>query len=75
MANRAAITIRVYASRGGSKVQYTTSGRYISFQTAGYQRTLQAQPIQPTASLSVFWLAILNTIVADITANPAPSTS
>lgn len=70
MANNSAITIRVYASRGGSKIQYTSKGRYISFATNGYNRQLQGQPIQPTASLSVFWLAILNTIIADITANP-----
>lgn len=73
MANNSAITIRIYSSRGGSKIQYTSKGRYVSFPTNGYNRQLLSQPIQPTASLSTYWLAVLNTIIADITANPAPN--
>jgi hypothetical protein len=72
MASRAVITIRVTSARGGSTVQYTTKGKYISFLTNGYQRLLRSQPIQSTASLEGFWVPILNTVVADITAHPTP---
>lgn len=70
MASNPAITVRVYPSRGGCKVQYGSKGRYISFQTAGYQRQLLKQPIQPTSSLQAFWLSVLQLVVADITAHP-----
>lgn len=69
MASKAEIVIRVYASRGGSTIQYTSKGRYISFTTNGYNKTLNNQPIQPTASLKVFWEAILAAVQADVTAN------
>jgi hypothetical protein len=72
MASQAKITIRVTASRGASTVSVSSNGRYVSLNTAGYQRQLLAQPIQPTASLSAFWLAVLASVVADLTANPAP---
>lgn len=72
MASNPKITIRVYSARGSSKMQYTTTGRYVSFTTAGYQRTLPLLPLQPTASLTVFWQSVLNTILADLTANPNP---
>ncbi|HEX8838223.1 MAG TPA: hypothetical protein VF748_14875 [Candidatus Acidoferrum sp.] len=68
VAQKAQITIRVYASRGGSRIQYTSSGRYISFQTAGYLKDLTQQPIQPTANLKTFWAAILSAVQADIAA-------
>jgi hypothetical protein len=70
MANKAEISIRVNSSRGGSKISYTSKGRYVSFTTAGYQRELLDQPIQSTASLSAFWLGVIEAVVADITANP-----
>jgi hypothetical protein len=70
MASKAEITIRVTSSRGGSKVSYTSKGRYVSFTTAGYQRELLGQPIQSTASLAAFWLGVLAAVEADITANP-----
>lgn len=69
MASQSSITIRVSASRGGSRVQYTSKGRYVSFQTAGYQTTLPSQPIQTTSSLKAYWLGVLNQVIADITAN------
>lgn len=69
MASKSEITIRVYSSRGASKVQYTSKGRYISFQTAGYNSTLNQQPIQTTSSLKAFWLGVLAQVQADITAN------
>lgn len=70
MATKAEITIRVTSSRGKSTVSYTSKGRYVSFVTSGYQRELLGQPIQPTSGLSVFWLSVLNIVLADITANP-----
>jgi hypothetical protein len=72
MASQAKITIRVTAARGGSTVSFSSNGRYISFNTSGYQRTLMGQPIQPTSSLEAFWAAILNTVLTSITTTPAP---
>ena len=51
-------------------MSYTSKGRYVSFTTAGYQRELLSQPIQPTTGLSEFWLSVLAIVQADITANP-----
>lgn len=69
MASKSEIVIRVYPTRGGCTVQYTSKGRYISFQTAGYNRTLTLQPIQPTQSLKGFWLSVLALVQADVSAN------
>jgi hypothetical protein len=70
MANEAKIVIGVDSSRGHSTISYSSKGRYVSFTTGGYQRELLGEPIQPTSSLSAFWLAVLQAVVADITANP-----
>lgn len=70
MASKAEIVVRVTSSRGRSTISYTSKGRYVSFTTSGYNRQLLGQPIQPTSSLSAFWLAVLGAVVADITANP-----
>lgn len=70
MASKAEIVVRVTSSRGRSTISYTSKGRYVSFTTSGYNRQLLGQPIQPTSSLSAFWLAVLSAVVADITANP-----
>lgn len=72
MASQAKMTIRVSAARGSSTVQFSTNGRYVSFNTSGYQRQLLAQPVQPTASLDVFWASILAAVQASLTANPLP---
>lgn len=69
MSSKAEIVIRVRSSRGASHVQYTSKGRYISFQTAGYQVDLPRQPIQPTTDLKAFWLSVLALVTAEITAN------
>lgn len=60
--------IRVTSSRGASTVSYTTKGRYVSFTTSGLTDQLQKQPIQPTSSLSAFWLSVLAIVQADIAA-------
>lgn len=63
------IVIRIDSTRGGSTVQYTSKGRYASLQTAGYQRRLLKQPIQPTADLKSYWASVLAIVQADIAAN------
>lgn len=68
MASKAEIVIRVTSSRGASTVSYTTKGRYVSFTAAGLTDQLQKQPIQPTSSLSAFWLSVLAIVQADIAA-------
>lgn len=72
MATKAEITVRVTSARGSSKVSYTSKGRYVSFTTAGYQRQLLGQPIQPTTSLEAFWANVIGAVLADMEANPAP---
>lgn len=69
MAAESKITIRVNSSRGASTVSYTTNGRYVSFVTSGYQRSLMGEPIQPTSSLKAFWTSVLAIVQADIAAN------
>ena len=69
MAADSKITIRVRSSRGASTVSYSTNGRYVSFTTAGYNRHLAGQPIQPTSSLKAFWTSVLAIVQADVTAN------
>lgn len=70
MAATSKIVITVRSSRGASTVSYSTKGRYVSFPTLGYQRDLTGQPIQPTSTLSAFWLSVLGIVTADITDNP-----
>lgn len=72
MASQAKMTIRVSAARGSSTVSFSTNGRYVSFNTSGYQRQLLGQPVQPTASLEGFWAAVLAAVQASLTANPDP---
>jgi hypothetical protein len=66
------MTIRVTAARGSSTVSFSTNGRYVSFTTAGYQRQLLGQPVQPTASLDVFWASILAAVQSSLTMEPDP---
>ena len=68
MANDSKITIRVSSSRGASTVQFSTTGRYVSFPTTGYNFTLPGQPIQPTSSLKAFWTSVLAIVQAEIAA-------
>jgi len=68
MASTAKLEIRVTASRGASTISYVTKGRYVSFTTSGLTDTLTGQPIQPTTSLSAFWLSVLAIVQAEITA-------
>lgn len=69
MASKAEIVVRVYSSRGASKIEYRSKGRYVSFTTAGLTDVLDRQAIQPTSTLAAFWLSVLGLVVADITAN------
>jgi len=68
MASQAVITIRVQASRGASRISYTTKGRYVSLATNGLTDILPRQPIMPTSSPQAFWEAVIPIVLADITA-------
>lgn len=68
MASKAELTVRVTAARGSSTISYVTKGRYVSFTTGGLADTNTGQPIQPTTSLSAFWLSVLALVQAEITA-------
>lgn len=72
MANQAKITIRVTHNRTGTKVAYSTTGRYFALETAGFQRDLTGQPLLTTASAAAFFEAVLAIVTADLTANPTP---
>lgn len=72
MANQASITIRVSASRGASRVQYSTKGRYISFPVNGLTEDLARQAIQPTSSAVAFWTSVLNLVLTEIQNPNAP---
>lgn len=62
------MTIRVTSARGSSTISYITKGRYVSFTTGGLSDTLTGQPIQPTSTLSAFWLSVLAAVTAEVTA-------
>jgi hypothetical protein len=72
MASQAKLTIRVSAARGSSTVRYSTNGRYVSLNTAGFQRALLGQPVQPTITAEQFWQNVIAAVIADLTANPTP---
>lgn len=72
MASISRMTVTVTSSRGASTVTISSNGRYVSFPTRGYDRVLTGQPIQPTSTLSAFWLSSLALVVANLTASPAP---
>lgn len=73
VASKASITIRVTASRGASRVQYTTKGRYVSFPVNGLSEDLARQPIQPTASAEVFWASVLNLVLTELETSASTS--
>lgn len=72
MASKATLKIRVTNQRGHSTVQFTSGGKYVSFLTNGFQRTLTQQPLFSTASPSTFWLAVLAAVQTSFTNNPNP---
>jgi hypothetical protein len=59
MASQSKLTVRVTSSRGGSKISVSSAGRYVSLTTNTVATELLEQPIQPTASESVFWTSVL----------------
>lgn len=67
MAIGARLTIRVKSSRGGSTIQYSTNGRYVSLSTNTLTNILASQPIQPTSSQQAFWGSVLDAVEQDIT--------
>jgi hypothetical protein len=68
VANQSKFTIRVTAARGSSKVEYRTTGRYISLLTGDVAGHMLRQPIFGTAGSKAFWDAILPLVAADIAA-------
>lgn len=66
MAGKAQMTIRVYSSRSATRVQFSTSGKYVSFTTAGLTGDLTQQPLLTTASLVAFWLQVLAIVQGEI---------
>lgn len=72
MAAQAKITIRVTSTRGGSNVQFTSTGSYVSTPVNGYSVALPGEPIQPTIDDKTFWTSVLAIVQGYITANPSP---
>jgi hypothetical protein len=72
MAELAKLTIRVRSNRTGTQVQFTSTGRYKSLQTAGYNRDVTGLPLQQNETISAFWLAIIAEIQTSITNDPTP---
>lgn len=71
MATSAALRIRVTSSRGASRIDYSTKGRYVSLPVNGISDVLARQPILPTASAEAFWAAVLSLVSADVTGQTA----
>ena len=67
MSSLSKMTVRVRSTRGATTIQYSTTGKYVSFTTAGLTDTLLKQPILSTANLEEYWLAVLALVQADIT--------
>lgn len=72
MSAQAKLTIRVSSTRGGSNVQFTSTGSYVSTPMNGYNVALPGEPIQPTADQKTFWLSVLAIVQAQIAGNPSP---
>jgi hypothetical protein len=72
MSAQAKITIRVTSTRGGSNINFSSTGAYVSTPMNGYQVALSGQPIQPTIDQKTFWTSVLAVVQAQIAANPSP---
>lgn len=72
MAELAKITVRVRSNRTGTTVQFTSTGRYKSLTTAGYNRDITGLPLQPNASIEAFWESVLAAVQSNLTSNPTP---
>lgn len=70
MATTAKLTVRVTSSRSASRVQVSTNGRYISFETNGITFDETGQPIFTTASQHAFWGAVLDVVQAAVAGSP-----
>lgn len=58
------MSITVTASRGASRITFSTQGRYISLPVNGISEQLARQPIQPTTSPLAFWQSVLAVVTA-----------
>jgi hypothetical protein len=68
MASQAVLVIRVTSQRSGSRISYSTKGKYISLPTNGLSDDLAKQPVFTTSSAQAFWEAVIPIVLADITA-------
>lgn len=66
------MTVRITSTRGGSNVQFTSAGTYVSTPVNAYSVYLPGEPIQPTADDKTFWTSVLAIVQAYIAANPSP---
>jgi hypothetical protein len=62
------ITIRVNENRGSVNITYATAGQVAGLQTRGLTGDLLQQSIPPKTSASAWWLSVLATVQAAITA-------
>lgn len=72
MAAQAKFTVRVTSTRGGSNLQFSSSGSYISTPMNGYSVDLPGEAVQPTADQKTFWTSVLAIVQAQIAASPSP---
>lgn len=72
MSAQAKLTVRVTSTRGGSNIQFTSAGSYVSTPMNGYNVAMPGEPIQPTADQKTFWTSVLAIVQAHIAANPSP---
>ena len=62
------MSITVTSSRGASRINFSTQGRYISLPVNGISANMARQPIQPTSSALAFWQSVLAAVVAELPA-------
>lgn len=68
MAKGSKLTIRVEAARATTTVRYWTSGTYGRLTVNDVRDTMGPEPLFPSSGSKAFWEAVLNAVVADITA-------
>jgi hypothetical protein len=66
VASQAKLVVTVTATRGASKVTFSSKGKYISLITAGISGDLTKQPIFSTTSAEAFWVQVLPLVQAAI---------
>lgn len=70
MATRSKFTITITKTANSSTVQYSTKGRYGQISTNTLGQLLRAQPLFTTSTPQAYWVAVLNAVLAAVTAGP-----